>query len=66
MDFYDCSNDYAVTDLLQRIKIREIRENEWFKKNYIAVKLKEDKDINLDDVRAVFDDAEVGKHCSCC
>lgn len=41
-----------------RIKIREIRANEWFKKNYMPLKLHEDQHVNLDDVLAVFDDAE--------
>uniref|UniRef100_A0A0D6QZV8 non-specific serine/threonine protein kinase n=1 Tax=Araucaria cunninghamii TaxID=56994 RepID=A0A0D6QZV8_ARACU len=41
-----------------RIKIREIREDEWFKNNYLPVQLYEDKDVNLDDVLAVFDDTE--------
>jgi len=41
-----------------RIKITEIRANEWFKKNYIPVKLYEDENVNLDDVLAVFNDAE--------
>ncbi|KAA0065073.1 CBL-interacting serine/threonine-protein kinase 8 [Cucumis melo var. makuwa] len=41
-----------------RITIEQIRENEWFKKNYVSVKLVEDEDVNLDDVNAVFDDPE--------
>lgn len=45
-------------DSQTRIKIREIRANEQFKKNYMPVKLYEDENVNLDDVRAVFDDAE--------
>eukprot|EP01018_Ginkgo_biloba_P025001 Gb_27821 [translate_table: standard] len=43
-----------------RIRISEIRKDEWFKKNYSPAKLHEDEDVNLDDVHAVFDDAEVG------
>ncbi|KAH9322610.1 hypothetical protein KI387_017249, partial [Taxus chinensis] len=45
-------------DPKMRIKIREIRDHGWFKKNYVQVQLYEDKDVNLDDVFAVFDDAE--------
>ncbi|XP_038885498.1 CBL-interacting serine/threonine-protein kinase 8 [Benincasa hispida] len=41
-----------------RITIEQIREDEWFKKNYVSVKLFEDEDVNLDDVNAVFDDPE--------
>ncbi|XP_057833397.1 CBL-interacting protein kinase 24 isoform X2 [Cryptomeria japonica] len=45
-------------DPIKRIKIKEIRDHEWFKKNYEPVQLYEDKDINLDDILAVFNDAE--------
>ncbi|KAL2961869.1 hypothetical protein AAZX31_17G110200 [Glycine max] len=41
-----------------RVKIEEIRKDPWFKKNYFPVKLGEDEQVNLDDVRAVFDDIE--------
>eukprot|EP01018_Ginkgo_biloba_P010697 Gb_40442 [translate_table: standard] len=41
-----------------RIRISGIREDEWFKKNYVPVRLYEEEDVNLDDIRAVFDDAE--------
>ncbi|KAG4970811.1 hypothetical protein JHK85_037232 [Glycine max] len=41
-----------------RVKIEEIRKEPWFKKNYFPVKLGEDEQVNLDDVRAVFDDIE--------
>ena len=47
---------------MQRVKIEEIRKDPWFKKNYFPVKLGEDEQVNLDDVRAVFDDIEV---CCC-
>lgn len=46
---------------VQRITIEQIRDDEWFKKNYVPVRLLEDEDVNLDDVNAVFDDPEVGK-----
>lgn len=46
---------------MQRITIDQIRDDEWFKKNYVPVRLLEYEDVNLDDVNAVFDDSEVGK-----
>lgn len=46
---------------LQRISIEEIKNDEWFKKNYVPARLLEYEDVNLDDVNAVFDDSEVGK-----
>ncbi|XP_058074437.1 CBL-interacting protein kinase 24-like [Magnolia sinica] len=41
-----------------RIKIEGIRSDAWFKKNYMAVRHGEEEEVNLDDVRAVFDDIE--------
>ncbi|KAJ0086413.1 hypothetical protein Patl1_08712 [Pistacia atlantica] len=41
-----------------RITIEKIRDDEWFKKNYVPVRLLEYEDVNLDDVNAVFDDPE--------
>ncbi|KAJ7541053.1 hypothetical protein O6H91_10G043500 [Diphasiastrum complanatum] len=41
-----------------RITVMQIREDDWFKKNYVPVRLYEDEDANLDDVQAVFDDTE--------
>ncbi|XP_051150634.1 CBL-interacting serine/threonine-protein kinase 8 [Andrographis paniculata] len=41
-----------------RIRIEDIRNDEWFKKNYNPVKLAETEDIDLDDVNAAFDDPE--------
>lgn len=41
-----------------RLKIEEIRKDPWFRKNYSPVKLREDEQVNLDDVKAVFDDIE--------
>ena len=46
--------------VLQRIRIEEIRKDPWFRRNYVPAKLGEDEEVNLDDVRAVFDDIEVG------
>ncbi|MBA0747446.1 hypothetical protein Gogos_004359 [Gossypium gossypioides] len=43
--------------LLQRIQIEGIKKHPWFKKNYLPVK-PSDEEVNLDDVRAVFDDIE--------
>jgi len=44
---------------VQRVKIEEIRKDPWFQENYFPVKLGECEQVNLDDVRAVFDDIEV-------
>ncbi|XP_016485936.1 CBL-interacting serine/threonine-protein kinase 24-like isoform X1 [Nicotiana tabacum] len=41
-----------------RIKIEGIRRDPWFRKNYVPVRAKADEVVNLDDVRAVFDDIE--------
>ncbi|KAL7619283.1 CBL-interacting serine/threonine-protein kinase 8 [Lactuca sativa] len=41
-----------------RIGIEEIRNDEWFKKNYVPARVVEYEDVNLDDVNAVFDDSE--------
>ncbi|KAK2645925.1 hypothetical protein Ddye_021120 [Dipteronia dyeriana] len=42
-----------------RIKIEGIRKDPWFRKNYMPVKHKEEEEVNLDDVHAVFNDIEV-------
>nr|XP_010924072.1 CBL-interacting protein kinase 8 isoform X2 [Elaeis guineensis] len=44
-----------------RIRIEEIRCNEWFRKNYVPVRPVENEDVNLDDVYAVFDDPEASE-----
>ncbi|XP_027332803.1 CBL-interacting serine/threonine-protein kinase 24 isoform X1 [Abrus precatorius] len=41
-----------------RVKIEQIRKDPWFQRNYLPVKLREDEQVNLDDVKAVFDDIE--------
>eukprot|EP00268_Persea_americana_P051655 TRINITY_DN571_c2_g1_i3.p1 TRINITY_DN571_c2_g1~~TRINITY_DN571_c2_g1_i3.p1 ORF type:complete len:446 (+),score=67.69 TRINITY_DN571_c2_g1_i3:395-1732(+) len=41
-----------------RIRIEEIRSDEWFSRSYVPVRHVEDEDVNLDDVYAVFDDPE--------
>lgn len=41
-----------------RVKIVEIRKDPWFRKNYSPIKLREDEQVNLDDIKAVFDDIE--------
>ncbi|XP_021888095.1 CBL-interacting serine/threonine-protein kinase 8, partial [Carica papaya] len=49
-----------------RITIEEIRNDEWFKKGYVPVRLPEHEDVNLDDINAAFDDSEEQKsdeHC---
>ncbi|PHT50884.1 CBL-interacting serine/threonine-protein kinase 8 [Capsicum baccatum] len=42
-----------------RIRIEEIRNDEWFKTNYVPGKVMEYEDVNLDDINAAFDDSEV-------
>jgi hypothetical protein len=44
---------------LQRIKIAEILEDEWFKKGYKPPHFEEGEDVCLDDVDAAFNDSEV-------
>lgn len=44
---------------MQRIQIEGIRKDPWFRKNYVPVKYREDKEVNLDGVCAVFDDIQV-------
>ncbi|VAH60924.1 unnamed protein product [Triticum turgidum subsp. durum] len=41
-----------------RIRIKEIRKDEWFKKNYEPAREVENEEVNLDDVNAAFDDPE--------
>ncbi|KAL4318934.1 hypothetical protein GQ457_18G003550 [Hibiscus cannabinus] len=41
-----------------RIQIEGIRKDPWFMKHYVAVKPREEEEVNLDDVIAVFDDIE--------
>nr|QCH00484.1 CBL-interacting protein kinase 17 [Vitis amurensis] len=41
-----------------RIRIEQIRSDEWFRRGYVPVRLLEYEDVNLDDVNAVFDDPE--------
>jgi hypothetical protein len=43
----------------QRITIEEIRADQWFEKNYVAIRRGEDENVSLDDVQAVFDNIEV-------
>jgi hypothetical protein len=48
-----------VSELEQRIRIEEIRNDEWFKKNYEPIREVENEEVNLDDVNAAFDHPEV-------
>ncbi|GLT26207.1 hypothetical protein SLA2020_012890 [Shorea laevis] len=41
-----------------RIQIDGIRKDPWFRKHYVPVTHKEEQEVNLDDVCAVFDDNE--------
>lgn len=48
---------------MQRIQIEGIKSDAWFKMNYVANGHVEEQEVNLDDVRAVFDDIGVGDPC---
>ncbi|KNA24768.1 hypothetical protein SOVF_013030 isoform A [Spinacia oleracea] len=41
-----------------RIRMSEIKDDEWFKKDYTPVSYIEYEDVNLDDINAVFDETE--------
>ncbi|GFZ20867.1 protein kinase superfamily protein [Actinidia rufa] len=41
-----------------RIRIEGIKNDPWFRKNYVTVKHREDERVTLEDVRAVFEDIE--------
>uniref|UniRef100_A0A2P2LRR5 non-specific serine/threonine protein kinase n=1 Tax=Rhizophora mucronata TaxID=61149 RepID=A0A2P2LRR5_RHIMU len=41
-----------------RINIEGIKKDPWFRKNYVPVKHTAEEEVNLDDIRAVFDDIE--------
>lgn len=43
----------------QRITAPQIYKNEWFRKGYTPAKFKEEEDVSLDDVVAVFSDSTV-------
>ncbi|KAF8406935.1 hypothetical protein HHK36_006056 [Tetracentron sinense] len=47
--------------LYRRIRIKGIKNDPWFRKNYAAVRHGEVEEVNLDDVRAVFDGIEPRK-----
>ncbi|KAF0916675.1 hypothetical protein E2562_010524 [Oryza meyeriana var. granulata] len=42
----------------KRIRIEDIRNDEWFKKNYEPIREVANEEVNLDDVNAAFDDPE--------
>ncbi|KAG6473475.1 hypothetical protein ZIOFF_067391 [Zingiber officinale] len=42
-----------------RMRMEDIRNDEWFKKNYVPVSPLEVEEVNLDDIYAVFDESEV-------
>ena len=44
---------------MQRIKIPEILEDEWFRKGYKPAIFTEEEDVNVDDVAAAFNDSKV-------
>lgn len=41
-----------------RIQIDGIKKDPWFRKQYVPVRHKEEEEVNLDDIRAVFEDIE--------
>ncbi|KAJ6796219.1 CBL-interacting protein kinase 24 [Iris pallida] len=41
-----------------RIHIKAIKNDAWFRRNYVPVRHGEEEEVNLDDVQAVFDDIE--------
>lgn len=43
----------------QRISMETIRNDDWFKRNYVPAGFLEYEDVNLDNLNAVFDDPEV-------
>ncbi|KAF8406137.1 hypothetical protein HHK36_008217 [Tetracentron sinense] len=57
-DEIDLTTLYSVNTGVLRIRIEEIRSDEWFRKGYVPARLLEYEDVNLDDVYAVFDDPE--------
>ncbi|XP_042443556.1 CBL-interacting protein kinase 8-like isoform X1 [Zingiber officinale] len=44
-----------------RMRMEDIRNDEWFKKNYVPVSPLEVEEVNLDDIYAVFDESEVNE-----
>lgn len=52
--------------LLQRKTAAQIYKNEWFKKGYTPSKFSEEKDVNLDDIDAVFNESTVRYPLSTC
>ena len=44
---------------IQRNMIEGNNNDPWFRKNYVTVKHREDEQVTLEDVRAVFEDIEV-------
>jgi hypothetical protein len=48
-----------LSELEQRIRIEEVRNDEWFKENYEPIREVDNEEVNLDDVNAAFDDPEV-------
>lgn len=39
--------------------IEQLKNDPWFKRNYVVVRHREEEEVNLDDISAVFDDIEV-------
>jgi len=41
-----------------RIQIQGIKKDPWFRLNYVPIRAREEEEVNLDDIRAVFDGIE--------
>ncbi|KAL6005717.1 Non-specific serine threonine protein kinase [Asimina triloba] len=53
-----CPSDIYLFSDVTRITIQEILENEWFQKGYRPPDFKQENEVKLDDVDAVFNDSE--------
>ena len=58
MFFFAFCNQFPF--LIKRIQIEGIEKDPQFRKHYIPPMHREDEEVNLNDVCAVFDDIEVG------
>lgn len=50
---------------MQRINIEGIKNDPWFRRNYVSVRQGDEEEVSLDDVNAVFNDIEVCKNLYC-
>ncbi|KAI7979605.1 CBL-interacting protein kinase 24 [Camellia lanceoleosa] len=52
------NSNFSKSQTEKRIRIEGIKNDPWFRKNYVAVEYGGDEDVNLDNVHTVFDDIE--------